>query len=94
MLRDQQQRQEMDRNKRKVETEVSDLKEQLNERRLQVEELQLQLGKREEELTQALMKIDEEGAGKAQSQKALRELESQLAEVSFQFSFVNIAFSN
>jgi myosin protein heavy chain len=72
----------MDRSKRKVETEVSDLKEQLNERRLQVEELQLQLGKREVELTQALMKIDEEGAGKAQSQKALRELESQLAEVS------------
>jgi myosin protein heavy chain len=65
---------------------VSDLKEQLNERRLQVEELQLQLGKREEELTQALMKIDEEGAGKAQSQKALRELESQLAEASARFS--------
>jgi myosin protein heavy chain len=59
-----------------------------------VEELQLQLGKREEELTQALMKIDEEGAGKAQSQKALRELESQLAEVSFQFSFVNNAFED
>jgi myosin protein heavy chain len=73
----------MDRSKRKLETEVSDLKEQLNEHRLQVEELQLQLGKREEELTQALMKIDEEGAGKAQSQKALRELESQLAEVRF-----------
>jgi myosin protein heavy chain len=71
----------MDRSKRKLETEVSDFKEQLNEHRLQVEELQLQLGKREEELTQALMKIDEEGAGKAQSQKALRELESQLAEV-------------
>jgi len=71
----------MDRSKRKLETEVSDLKEQLNEHRLHVEELQLQLGKREEELTQALMKIDEEGAGKAQSQKALRELESQLAEV-------------
>jgi myosin protein heavy chain len=73
----------MDRSKRKLETEVSDFKEQLNEHRLQVEELQLQLGKREEELTQALMKIDEEGAGKAQSQKALRELESQLAEVRF-----------
>lgn len=51
---------------------MSDLREQLNERKSQVEELQLQLGKREEELTQALMKIDEEGAGKAQSQKALR----------------------
>lgn len=51
------------------------MREQLNERKSQVEELQLQLGKREEELTQALMKIDEEGAGKAQSQKALRYLQ-------------------
>lgn len=39
------------------------MKEQLNERKLQVEELQLQLGKREEELAQSLMRIDEEGAG-------------------------------
>ena len=42
---------------------MNDLKEQLNERKVQVEELQLQLGKREEELAQSLMKIDEEGAG-------------------------------
>lgn len=39
------------------------MKEQLNEKKVQVEELQLQLGKREEEIAQALMKIDEEGAG-------------------------------
>lgn len=42
---------------------MNDLKEQLNERKLQVEELQLQLGKREEELAQSMMRIDEEGAG-------------------------------
>lgn len=42
---------------------MNDLKEQLNERKVQIEELQLQLGKREEELTQAQMKVDEEGAG-------------------------------
>lgn len=35
----------------------------MNERKIQVEELQLQLGKREEELAQSMMKIDEEGAG-------------------------------
>lgn len=46
-----------------VETEVNDLKEQLNERKTQVEELQLQLGKREEELAQSLMRIDQEAAG-------------------------------
>lgn len=39
------------------------------------------LGKREEELSQALMRIDEEAAMKAQSQKQQRELESQLAEL-------------
>jgi uncharacterized protein involved in exopolysaccharide biosynthesis len=41
---------------------VNDLKEQLNEKKAQVEDLQLQLGKREEELTQAFMRIDEEAA--------------------------------
>lgn len=40
------------------------MKEQLNERKLQVEELQLQLGKREEELNQAQMRVDEEAASK------------------------------
>lgn len=88
---------------------MNDLKEQLNERKLQVEELQLQLGKREEELNQAQMRVDEEAAskssllsltsffllcqrklysfsfsfpsGKAQIQKQLRELESQLTEI-------------
>jgi hypothetical protein len=34
------------------------------------------------------MKIEEDGAGKAQSQKALRELESQLAEVREVFSIM------
>lgn len=38
------------------------MKEQLNEKKAQVEDLQLQLGKREEELTQAFMRIDEEAA--------------------------------
>ena len=46
-----------------------------------MEDLQLQLAKREEELTQAMMKVDDEAAGKAQAQKAIREVESQLTEV-------------
>lgn len=41
----------------------------------------LRTGKREEELAQAMVRVDEEGAGKASSQKALRELESQLTEL-------------
>ena len=47
----------------------------------QVEDLQLQLGKREEELAQAMMRVDEEGAAKAKSLKTLREVEAQLTEV-------------
>ena len=57
------------------------MKEQVAEKKVQVEELQLLLGKREEEVAQALMKVDEEAAAKAQAQKGLRELEAQLGEV-------------
>merc|ERR1719419_1247548 len=47
--KDNQQRQEIERAKRKIETELNDLKEQVQEKKIQVEETQLQLGKREEE---------------------------------------------
>ena len=48
---------------------------------MQVEETQLQLGKREEELGQAMMRVDEESALKAKAHKQLREMEAQLTEV-------------
>lgn len=48
---------------------------------MQVEDFQLQLGKREEELAQAMMRVDEEGAAKAKALKNLREVEAQLNEV-------------
>merc|ERR1712072_1392022 len=54
--KDNQQRQEVERSKRKIETELNDLKEQVGEKKMQVEEAQLLLGKREEELGQAMMK--------------------------------------
>ena len=57
------------------------MKEQVTEKKQQVEELQLLLGKREEEVANAMMKVDEEAAGKANAQKALREMETQLSEV-------------
>merc|ERR1711899_628793 len=81
MRKDNQQRQEVERAKRKLETELNDMKEQVGEKKQQVEEMQLLLGKREEQVAQALMKVDEEAAAKANSQKSLRELESQLGEV-------------
>merc|ERR1719350_1192863 len=81
LRKDNQQKQEVERSKRKLETELNDMKEQVGEKKQQVEEMQLLLGKREEEVAQALMKVDEEAAAKANSQKSLRELESQLGEV-------------
>lgn len=57
------------------------MKEQINEKRIQVEEIQQQLLKREEELTATLLRIDEESAAKANAQKIQRELESQLIEI-------------
>ena len=43
--------------------------------------MQQQLQKREEELTNTLLRIDEESAAKANAQKLQRELESQLIEI-------------
>jgi hypothetical protein len=78
-----------------VDIEVTDLKDQLNECRFQIKKLQCQLVKSKEELTQALIKADEEGAGKAESQKALSELKFQLAEVSKVLNYYSdIKFSN
>ena len=39
------------------------------------------MGKREEELAQAMMRVDEEGASKAKSLKTLREVEAQMNEL-------------
>merc|ERR1719342_841104 len=69
LRKDNQQKQEVERSKRKLETELNDMKEQVGEKKQQVEEMQLLLGKREEEVAQALMKVDEEAAAKANSQK-------------------------
>ncbi|KAG9510218.1 Myosin heavy chain, non-muscle, partial [Fragariocoptes setiger] len=72
---------EFENQKRRLESDIVDLKDQLQERRIQFEDLQLALTKREEELTHALLKCDEENAAKALSQKTLREAESQIVEL-------------
>jgi hypothetical protein len=48
LRKDNQQKQEEERSERKAETELDDMKEQAGERKQQVEEMQLLLGKREE----------------------------------------------
>ena len=57
---------ELEKTKRKVETELSDVKEQLNEKKLHLDELSKTIIKREDELTAALTKCDEEAVGRAQ----------------------------
>jgi chromosome segregation ATPase len=87
--------QEIERSKHTVDIELTDLKDQLNECRLQITEWQCQLVKSKEQQTKANIKADEEGVRKAECQKALSELKSQLAEVSKVFNyFSNIIFSN
>ena len=57
LIKEQQARQEFERSKRKLDTELSDIREQLNEKKTYVEELQIQLSRREEEVTHAMMKV-------------------------------------
>jgi myosin protein heavy chain len=75
LLLEQYQRQEIECSKHKVDIEVTDLKDQSNECRLQIKKLQYQLVKSKVELTEALIKAAG-GAGKVQSQKALNEIKS------------------
>jgi myosin protein heavy chain len=61
----------LEKTKRKVETEMSDVKEQLNEKRLHLDELQKTISKREDELTNALTKVDEEAVVRAQVSRSI-----------------------
>lgn len=57
---------DLEKTKRKVETELSDVKEQLNEKKLHLDELSKTIVKREDELTAALTRCDEEAVARAQ----------------------------
>ena len=57
LIKEQQSRQEFERSKRKLDTELSDIREQLSEKKTYIEEIQIQLSRREEELTLAMMKV-------------------------------------
>ena len=59
-------RTDLEKHKRKVETELSDVKEQLSEKKLHLDELSKTIIKREDELTGALTKCDEEAVARAQ----------------------------
>ncbi|XP_037545802.1 myosin-10 [Nematolebias whitei] len=74
-------RQELEKAKRKLDAETTDLQDQIAELQLQIEELKIQLTKKEEDLQVALVRSDEEAAQKNNALKQIRELQAQLAEL-------------
>ncbi|XP_078426782.1 myosin-10-like [Cetorhinus maximus] len=74
-------RQELEKSKRKLDGETTDLQDQIAELQQQIEELKIQLAKKEEELLAALARGDEEGVQKNNALKLIRELQVQISEL-------------
>ncbi|KAM8879782.1 myosin-10-like isoform 1-T1 [Spinachia spinachia] len=74
-------RQELEKAKRKLDAETTDLQDQIIELQAQIEELKIQLSKKEEELHAALARSDEETVQKNNALKQVRELQAHLAEL-------------
>ncbi|NP_001084034.1 myosin, heavy chain 10, non-muscle S homeolog [Xenopus laevis] len=74
-------RQELEKAKRKLDGETTDFQDQIAELQAQIEELKLQLAKKEEELQAALARGDEEVLQKNNTLKLVRELQAQIAEL-------------
>uniref|UniRef100_A0A671RK52 Myosin-9-like n=1 Tax=Sinocyclocheilus anshuiensis TaxID=1608454 RepID=A0A671RK52_9TELE len=67
--------------RKKLEGDSTELHDQIAELQAQIAELRAQLAKKEEELQEALARIEEEAAQKNLAQKKIRELEAQLNEL-------------
>uniref|UniRef100_A0A6Q2XWC1 Myosin, heavy chain 10, non-muscle n=1 Tax=Esox lucius TaxID=8010 RepID=A0A6Q2XWC1_ESOLU len=74
-------RQELEKAKRKLDAETTDLQDQIAELQAQIDELKVQLAKKEEELQATLVRADDEAAQKNNALKAVRELQAQLSEL-------------
>ncbi|XP_056673507.1 myosin-10 isoform X2 [Monodelphis domestica] len=74
-------RQELEKAKRKLDGETTDLQDQIAELQAQIEELKIQLAKKEEELQGALARGDDETLHKNNALKVVRELQAQIAEL-------------
>uniref|UniRef100_A0A8C7E6R1 Myosin heavy chain 10 n=1 Tax=Naja naja TaxID=35670 RepID=A0A8C7E6R1_NAJNA len=74
-------RQELEKAKRKLDGETTDLQDQIAELQAQIEELKIQLAKKEEELQASLARGDEEVMQKNNALKLIRELQAQIAEL-------------
>uniref|UniRef100_A0A8C3KU25 Myosin heavy chain 10 n=1 Tax=Chrysolophus pictus TaxID=9089 RepID=A0A8C3KU25_CHRPC len=73
-------RQELEKAKRKLDGETTDLQDQIAELQAQIEELKIQLAKKEEELQAALAR-SEHTVQKNNALKVIRELQAQIAEL-------------
>uniref|UniRef100_A0A8U8CHT8 Uncharacterized protein n=1 Tax=Geospiza parvula TaxID=87175 RepID=A0A8U8CHT8_GEOPR len=71
-------RQELEKAKRKLDGETTDLQDQIAELQAQIEELKIQLAKKEEELQAAMARSE---WGKNNALKVIRELQAQIAEL-------------
>uniref|UniRef100_A0A8C3IY31 Myosin heavy chain 10 n=1 Tax=Chrysemys picta bellii TaxID=8478 RepID=A0A8C3IY31_CHRPI len=71
-------RQELEKAKRKLDGETTDLQDQIAELQAQIEELKIQLAKKEEELQAALARSE---TGRNNALKLIRELQAQIAEL-------------
>uniref|UniRef100_A0A8C8B9J0 Myosin heavy chain 10 n=1 Tax=Otus sunia TaxID=257818 RepID=A0A8C8B9J0_9STRI len=75
-------RQELEKAKRKLDGETTDLQDQIAELQAQIEELKIQLAKKEEELQAALARSEhDEAVQKNNALKVIRELQAQIAEL-------------
>uniref|UniRef100_H3A9S4 Myosin heavy chain 10 n=1 Tax=Latimeria chalumnae TaxID=7897 RepID=H3A9S4_LATCH len=74
-------RQELEKAKRKLDGETTDLQDQIAELQAQIEELKIQLAKKEEELQAALARGDDEAVQKNNALKLVRELQAQITEL-------------
>ncbi|VDM60142.1 unnamed protein product [Angiostrongylus costaricensis] len=81
LLRERQLKNDVEQQKRKLISELEDSRDLLEEKRNKLEELSGQLMKREEELSQALTRSDEESATIALLQKQIRDMQETIDEL-------------
>uniref|UniRef100_A0AAY4D8H3 Uncharacterized protein n=1 Tax=Denticeps clupeoides TaxID=299321 RepID=A0AAY4D8H3_9TELE len=74
-------RQELDKAKRKLEAESNDLQEQIADLQAQIADLKAQLAKKEEELQNALARLEDEIGQKNNALKKIRELEGIISDL-------------
>ncbi|XP_047435458.1 myosin-11a isoform X2 [Mugil cephalus] len=74
-------RQELDKAKRKLEAESNDLQEQIADLQSQIADLKAQLAKKEDELQNALARLEDETAQKNNALKKIRELEGHISDL-------------